>query len=388
MRRTVKILHLASFSGNIGDNANHMGFRPWFERQIDREVKWTDLEIREFYWGHRKWDQSLVEYVNCHDLMVIGGGNYFELWVENSPTGTSIAIEPALLDCIRVPVFFNALGVDPGQGVPERSRRRFAAFLDRITGSGQYLVSLRNDGAMDNLERYIGTHYRNRVHRLPDHGFFVRSPVPEPGIACGRDADRRRICINLASDMGNVRFAGFDDQSGFAREMAEVISALAEDLSDVEFIFVPHIFRDLEVITQTIRNLEDWLRRTRVSLAPYGCGDEAAKKVLSAYSSADLVLGMRFHANVCPMALGRNVLGLTSYPQIENLYRELGQTDRLIGVSWPGFRDQLVSAATRTVAGHQRFSGTAREAGIQVHAQRRSFEPKLAAWFADAMQPA
>ena len=44
----MKILHLASFTGNIGDNANHSGFRYWFEKYND-EAEWTELEIREFY---------------------------------------------------------------------------------------------------------------------------------------------------------------------------------------------------------------------------------------------------------------------------------------------------------------------------------------------------
>jgi len=112
----LRILHVASFSGNIGDNANHMGFRPWFETLAGRPVQWTNLEIREFYWRERVWDDSFVAMANAHDLVVIGGGNYFELWVETSPTGTSIAIEPQTFAKITTPVVFNALGVDPGQG--------------------------------------------------------------------------------------------------------------------------------------------------------------------------------------------------------------------------------------------------------------------------------
>ena len=64
MSSHLRILHLASFTGNIGDNANHMGFRPWFENQVGVPIAWTDLEIREFYWGERQWDATLAELIN------------------------------------------------------------------------------------------------------------------------------------------------------------------------------------------------------------------------------------------------------------------------------------------------------------------------------------
>ena len=151
----MRILHLASFSGNIGDNANHMGFRPWFAAQVGREVTWTNCEIREFYWKERAFDADFVTIANSYDALVVGGGNYFELWVENSPTGTSIAISLEDFDKIRVPIFFNALGVDSGQGVPEKSKQNFTRFLSKLLSSDQYLVSVRNDGAVDTLREEI-----------------------------------------------------------------------------------------------------------------------------------------------------------------------------------------------------------------------------------------
>ena len=42
-RHRLRLLHIASFSGNIGDNANHMGFRPWFEAQIDAPMPFGQI---------------------------------------------------------------------------------------------------------------------------------------------------------------------------------------------------------------------------------------------------------------------------------------------------------------------------------------------------------
>lgn len=376
----LRLLHIASFTGNVGDNANHMGFRPWFETQIGRPVEWANLEIREFYWRERQWDEALIEVINSHDVLIIGGGNYFELWVEHSPTGTSIAIEPDLFEKIKVPVFFNALGVDPGQGVPDTSRQRFTAFLDQLLGSEQYLVSVRNDGALNNLRQYIGPDYAERVNSLPDHGFFVEPA--QPSEARTAETEAPRLAINLACDMSETRFAGFESQAAFAREMASVLTTLAQRIPNLQFCLVPHIFRDLEVITQTIGYLDDRLRRTRLLVAPYNTGDSAAQDMLTLYRSADLVLGMRFHANVCPMALGTPVLGLSCYPQIENLYRGLNLTDRLVEVAKPRFGEGAVRQAELALANREDYAATTLQTVAQVRRERAKFEPHLKHWLA------
>ncbi|MEM8645190.1 MAG: polysaccharide pyruvyl transferase family protein [Pseudomonadota bacterium] len=380
MTAPLRALHIASFSGNIGDNANHMGFRPWFEAKAGLPVTWTSLEIREFYWRERQWDEELVEFINTHDLLIIGGGNYFELWVEHSPTGTSIALEPDLFDQIKVPVFFNALGVDPGQGVPEVCRQRFAAFLDKLLEAQHVLVSVRNDGAQENLRRHIGPGYADQVHSLPDHGFFV--PPPTSSKASGGPL----VAVNVACDMSETRFAGFESQAQFANEMASVLTALADGEPELRFCLVPHIFRDLEIISDVIGHLDDRLRRTRLTVAAYGSGDDAARQTLSLYRAADLVLGMRFHANVCPMALGTPVLGLNCYTQIENLYRGLDLSDRLIPVSQPGFAPMAVRLTQEALGAPSKFSQKTERALETVKDTRAKFEPHLSAWLAAHIQ--
>lgn len=340
-RHPLRVLHVASFSGNIGDNANHMGFRPWFQEIVGRPVEWTNLEIREFYWKERLWDKSFVSIANAHDLLIIGGGNYFELWVDNSPTGTSVAIEPETFAKIQVPVLFNALGVDPGQGVPDVSLKRFSNFLDILLSDSRYLVTVRNDGALDNLEKYLGVVRAEKTLRVPDSGFFCPQPI-----ASSQPSGRKRIAINLANDMPDVRFSGFaeaDGQDGFCKELANMMNTLTTRFEQLDFVFQPHIFRDLEIISRVIHFMNDRHRRTRVVVGAYGSGDMAALAALSIYRSSDVVLGMRFHANVCPIGMGVETFGLANYPQITQLYAELGQSHRAVDVTKPCFGQELVT---------------------------------------------
>lgn len=79
LNKKIKVAHLASFKGNFGDVANHLGFRNWFSGLIKSDIHWGNIEIRDFYRGNRKFDASLVAEFNAYDLVVIGGGNYFKL---------------------------------------------------------------------------------------------------------------------------------------------------------------------------------------------------------------------------------------------------------------------------------------------------------------------
>lgn len=380
MTRTVKVLHLASFSGNIGDNINHLGFRPWFERMLGRPVEWCALEMREFYWKERAWDEHFVTLANSHDLLIVGGGNYFELWVENSSTGVSFGLPTHLLGALRVPVFFNALGLDAGQGLGLHSEARFRAFLDFVLAAPQFLVSLRNDGSWNTAQRLFGANYAARIGLLPDGGFFAPVPDAKAQHIASRDPI---IAVNLACDMGDIRFTGFGLSGGmaeFANEMAAALGDILAVEGRCKLVFVPHVYHDLDIIALVLRALPDRLRRTRVSVAEFGSGPETAEAILALYQQAELVLGMRFHANVGAIAAGSATLGLKTYPQIGLLYEDIGVPEQAVDVARPGFREPLVQAACQIL---QSVPTTRSDvAGIikKVSGQRAQFEPALLAW--------
>lgn len=65
-----KALHVASFTGNIGDNANHQGTRRVLSENLG-EVNWTQLEMRESYWGRWSFNQEFVDMANPISLILL-----------------------------------------------------------------------------------------------------------------------------------------------------------------------------------------------------------------------------------------------------------------------------------------------------------------------------
>lgn len=349
----MKILHVASFSGNIGDIANHYGFRVWFEKLISDEIEWNEFEIRNIYRGTERFDDQFVALANASDLVIFGGGNFFELWVENSPTGTSISIENEILNKIKTPIFFNALGVDDGMGYSASTIDRFNAFFEKLTHEPtRYLVSVRNDGAFSTLSKHV-KNKKNlaKVVKLPDGGFFTKLPQTssknkENGLTVG---------INLAGDMLDVRFPGKEhhDYNSFLKEFSNLIRDISEKWSNTKFILFPHIYSDIKVFSDLMFMLPDHIRRNDLIVAKYdsNCPFEASS--FMEYEKCDIFLASRFHSNV--VALGNNIptIGLNSYKQIQGLYDEINMSKYLVNVKEHTFSKKIMDLITEMTESDQ-----------------------------------
>lgn len=342
MKKTLKVLHIASFIGNIGDNANHIGSKYLRDNYLDFEFEITKKEIREFYWKEWKFNsEEFVEEANRYDLIMIGGGNYFELWVEGSATGTSIDLGLDYLKQIKTPILFYSLGCDLGQGVPEENIKRFGEFLDYMIKDKRYFISVRNDGALENIKSLYGLRYDGKISEIPDGGFFTYvDDVEHIEIERGK----HNILINIAGDMPETRFPDIDGKISydkFITKFAEMIEELAGEYKEkLNIIFVPHIFRDIKTIYDVLDATNDKIRRNCIKIAPYLIGDKGHEYLFSLYKQSDLILGMRFHSNVCGYALKKNVIGLVNYIQIENLYKGI-ESNEFVEVNKEGFNEEL-----------------------------------------------
>ena len=338
-KRKLRVLHLASFAGNIGDLANHAGACRMLAERLGFGLEFTDLEIREFYWRQRSFDDAFVDYANSFDLLIVGGGNYFELWVDHSATGTSIDITPERLAKLKVPTLFFALGVDTGQGYSAQSAQRFNDFMAKVLERRDLFVCVRNDGSTRSLREVLGDHTAAHIPTMPDGGFFA-----DPAGCRPADGDSGCIGINIAGDMLERRFDRGLDTEGFLRELAYACRALMDAKPDLRIDLMPHIWRDSALIAQLLPMIPDPYLRRRVAVGRLEPGETGLAGFLQSYRGFDLVLGMRFHANVCPIGMGVPARGLLNYPQVERLYEEIDMADRLVDVRDAGFANPLVDA--------------------------------------------
>ncbi len=373
-----RILHLASFSGNIGDNINHAGFRPWFAGLCDVPIEWHQLEIRKFYRGELSFSRDFPKFASESDAVVVGGGNYLELWPTNTVSGMTLDLPMEQMGSWETPILLNALGVDGGQGVSERGRQGLQVLVDWIAGDSRRLLSVRNDGSFAQVEALCRPSSLAHVHRVPDAGFF--QVLSQPNTATY--ADSKQISVNLAMDMGSHRYPGGRgiSYSEFCTLFAQVVAEVSASQAKASWVFVPHIYSDLRIISDVLAELPDSLRRTRVEVAAYGSGVKAAQDSMATYANSDLVLGMRFHSCIAGLSLGIPTIGLVNYPQVQKLFSEVGASQLAMDVSTAEGVAKLSQTILATLDDQSDSRRVAAEVLYRVGAERRRFEATLIKW--------
>jgi polysaccharide pyruvyl transferase WcaK-like protein len=353
--QVIEILHVASFDGNVGDNASHSGLYKTLSKNTGWTLKVTEREIRKAYLNYDgsdkwEWDSTFIGQVNAHDLTIVGGGNYFELWIEGSATGTTVDMEVALLEKLERPMVFHGIGFDPCKGYTSATVDKFKTFLDAVSRHPLCLVAFRNDGSAAHLQRLLGDTAGNGVMKTPDPGFFIdianakTSAIVSPSY----------WAVNIAADMACVRFPGgpdFVDYPGFISNMRDLAVVSLQKYPGLEWVLVPHIYSDLKAISDFMEALPEYIRRNRITVAPLQHGPEAHLHTFSTYANAQLVIGTRFHTNVCSIGLGVPTVGLVTYAKLASLYEELGMPERAVWANKCDFISKVVPLLDATMKG-------------------------------------
>ena len=110
----MKIIHLASFLGNIGDNASHIGLKKVLDSLVGDYVK-EEVEIRRFYANYNKsdslrFDDDFLKYLQNFDLWLIGGGGYLDNQIKDSATGTTLDMSKSFIDKLDIPTIILSSG--------------------------------------------------------------------------------------------------------------------------------------------------------------------------------------------------------------------------------------------------------------------------------------
>lgn len=379
--KKLRVLQLASYQGNIGDNANLTGTRKALAKNLDFELEFFNLEIREFFWKERFYDDSFAEMVNEYDLFIFGGGNFFELWVDHSSTNTSVDIDIPVLEKIKTPTIFYSLGMDPGMGVSEAGLSKFKKWLDYVNSQEHFVLSLRNDGSRKVAKRYLGESYAKHFHFSPDGGHFTEVPdAVHPEIENGAI----NIGMNLAGDMLDVRFPMDKEDSieadRFLTDLGQMFNDLFDQNDNIRLVLYPHIYKDLEIISKFTYKMNDKQVRKKVTCAPYLTGFPGQDYIFDSYKKCDLMMGNRFHTNVCAMGLNVPSIGFINYRQIQDFYEEINLLERTVEVNREGFRQELEKKIDYTLSHSDEIKNMYAQTVIGLREQLDSFHAYLNDW--------
>lgn len=128
--------------------------------------------------------------------------------------------------------------MDDGKGTSEDNINKFRTFLDYVLESEKVLFSVRNDGSIHILKRHFSTSRLDKVHIVPDGGFFIKTKNFQH-IEC--IDDNINIGINIAGDMENIRFG--NDYVKFCQRFANYINSILSTDKKINIVFLPHMYK-------------------------------------------------------------------------------------------------------------------------------------------------
>ncbi len=337
----MRILHIASFKGNIGDNASHIGFYSVLNK-MNIAYSIEKIEIRKLYKNYKEndgleFDINFVNKINSYDFCVIGGGGFLDYWVPNSRTGTTIDIDPELVRLIKTPTLFASIGSNPHKEIPSGNIDKYRRFLKAVGENENVKIALRNDGSVDSIKNDLGENFLIGITEIVDHGFFYEQDFSFPRIV-----KEEYVAINITNDQISMKshLRGEIDFNNYLNELKCIVKYCVEN-KGLHVVFVPHIFSDLRAICDLIEILDDSIIRNNISVAPCLQGDYGAKYLFSVYNESNFVIGTRFHANVCSLAMGKRVIGLVALDRVEYLYRNLNLKGNAVLIE-SGFSENVI----------------------------------------------
>lgn len=301
---------------------NHTSFYSWFSAFFTRShLEWNRIDIRQVWRSDRNLGLRIKGAGKQYDLIVIGGGNFWEMWDSSSRNGTSLNVSYEELKREGLPVFFNALGAEVERGVSPQARSVFLEELEKYKDDPQFFVSVRNDGSIANLLG-LGIDVSS-ITTIPDHAFFLPTNLN----AEKTNNKVPRVLVNLAKDMSQVRYSGTLDYHYFISKLSELLADVYSQ-AEFELMFFAQIPSDIEVGNEMFRLLPDAMIRENGSVVYPNYRNNLQIDFLNFFNHANLVVAQRFHSNIIALVSEADLIGISNHSKVNGLHLEAETNDR------------------------------------------------------------
>ena len=338
----MRIIHIASHKGNIGDIFNHAGFYQYLDKIFDKKYSIEKIELRDFYYSaknKKNFDKVFADYINTFDLCIIGGGGFFDAQWDNSQTGTTLDFSVDFINSVKIPVIVNAMGYHE---YPDKTNeiicQKFNNFLNKILDKSNWLVSVRNDGSFERIEKRYKNIALNKILKVPDNAFFTILQPPRLFNPIQRESGVIGICVT--NDLFSKYYNGNIKTTDFNRIIANFVNNQAK--CQRKIIFFPHTPDDINTINEVLRYVDGYTKRNQIVIAPFEASDiQSVYNLAEYYKRCDFIIGMRFHSIIMGINLNIPTIALAGHQQIEGLFSELNLSDFCIKVNKTDIDEKL-----------------------------------------------
>jgi polysaccharide pyruvyl transferase WcaK-like protein len=315
------INHVAVYSDkNGGDTLLPRCLRDVFEEEGGVAVRWSGAN------AHQLVTKELVSRFNEGDGVLVGGGGLFLCDTNrNSLSGWQWSCSVDALSQIRVPLALFAVGYNRFRGQTDFSPL-FKKHLGLLAEKSVY-IGLRNHGSIESVKQYLPSELHTKLRFQPCMTIFCKKLYPE---ICDVVCPKKRpiISLNCAFDRAGQRFG--EKQGKILENIALVMRELSQG---VDIKYYAHCQADESVLPTLDRMGVPY---TLVRL--YGVDP---RSVVEAYSSIDLSIGMRGHAQMIPFGCGVPIVSLVSHDKMRWFLDDISHPEWGVEVTDDGFFEEL-----------------------------------------------
>lgn len=302
-----KLSHLAVFSkGNAGDHLLPVTLRDLFD-EVAGPASWRLRNVRPLF------GDDGVKQVNASDGVIIGGGGLFLRDTnENLNSGWQWNCPVKKLAAIRVPMVVFAVGYNRFRGQAEFDPV-FRDHLELLAEKSTY-IGLRNYGSIRAIKEYLPEKFHPKIRFQPCMTTLVKKLYPQLTERPPASAEKPLVSINMAFDRPELRYGDQEVQilTGIARAMA----ALSQEARI-----------DLVIQGSDDGHVMPFFRGEKVPFNKVDLRQSSPEEIVRYYSSVDLALGMRGHAQMIPFGCGTPILSLITHDKVRWFLDDIGQPD-------------------------------------------------------------
>lgn len=291
-REAPALSHSAFFSlSNAGDVLLPVILKDLFSAV--ETVKWKNHHV------HVPFKETQIRDINKTKALVIGGGGLFLSDTNrNNISGWQWSCSLEQLQKISSPIVLFAVGYNRFPHQPDFPPIFNEHFTE--TAKKSLYIGLRNHGSMEALKRYLPEELHYKIRFQPCMTTVISRIYSDFDF----NTDDGFIALNCAFDRANLRFGDQEDE--ILNKLAQTVKKLSE-LKPVKYY--SHMTSDEKMLP--------YLDRHGVEYELVKLKKMSSKKIIKAYSTPSLVLGMRGHAQLIPFGCNTPIVSLVSHDKLQ-----------------------------------------------------------------------
>ena len=283
----MRILHLAVYDRNIGDNA--------LNYEIDRHLRFffPQSEIFHMHILKKVFTSKDLSNLNSYDFLVVGGGGLFTTfnYAKNrnfSGYSNLFRIPNNLLKQITTKVVFYGIGFNNFHGVP--LSKGAIEFL-RIVKDKGWIFTVRNDGSRKRLADRLPLNLVNVLSTIPDPGCFYRFK---------RESRQPIVAINIAMDLPERRY-----QNSTAAVVKSIFSSIPDHLSTRVVLHTP-----------PDKKIDPFVLPYTKKIGGLYSKNEDLDLAWKPYADVSYVIATRGHGQIIPSANFIPTFAISTHPKV------------------------------------------------------------------------